>query len=183
MKIYEGGIVMKRIFFIVVVTLFFISCNKWDLGPCEQIYDSQKLPELSNENYNSCDDVLINFCYMNRFHAPQKWFDKYDNNPYKKNIGDTVRVTGYIGHFGWVKYWEGKWTCTLCDDSTGVKPEGIDIQGADTTLLKGVDLSKKCYVVSTITFEPYISVENTPPLSDKSCHPFYPYFNVVEIKN
>lgn len=177
---------MKRIVFLLSIIVLSISCNKDNLGPCEQIYDSQTLPELSKTDYNSCDDVRINFCYMSRLrpNVPQKWFDKYYNNPYEKNIGDTIRIKGfaYYSAIGPIMYDNKgeKWTCTLCDSSMTAK---ITLQGTDTTLLKGVDFSKECYVISTLTFESYIPMAGTVPFSDKGCHAIYPNFNVVEIKN
>ncbi len=177
---------MKKILFLLSIIVLSISCNKDNLGPCEQIYDSQTLPKLSKTDYNSSDDVRINFCYMSRLspNVPQKWFDKYYNNPYEKNIGDTIRIKGfaYYSAIGPIMYDNKgeKWKCELYDNSMIAK---ITLQGTDTTLLKGVDFSKKCYVISTLTFESYIPVDGAPPITDKGCFAILPYFNVVEIKN
>ena len=169
---------MKKILCLAALIMVLVSCNKENLGPCEQIYDTQALPKLSKTDYN----VRMNFCYMSRSHVPQKWYDKYYNNPYDKNIGDTIRVKGFVYYsaIGPVYVYNGKWTCKLCDSSMTAK---ITLQGTDTTLLKGVDFSKECYVISTLTFESYIPMAGTVPFSDKGCHAIYPNFNVVEIKN
>ena len=179
---------MKKILILFVLAMALVGCNKEYYGKCEQVYDHHTLPALSKNDYNDCDKVAINYVYFYRYNKAERYLNRHPN-PYEANEGDTIKIKGFIMHTHnrTVIYDGNNWTCRMVIDS--LKAMNIDyytcdltLEGTDKSVLKDVDLTRKCYVTAIITFHRMFLLTGSPS-DHRSCAASYPVYKVVKINN
>lgn len=175
----------------ILIVAVFLGCGK--LGKpkkCEQLYETQHIPVLSKDGYNTCDAVYMNYAYFVRWNNVKEYL-KYYPNPVESLMQDTVLMCGFIKHsYGKpFDYAENDWwMCRMIDDSiTAMDPENhiggtIHVQGDDKTVLNEIDDKKKCYLIGVMTYETPFDFLGSPA-DPSSCCCLIPYFHVVQINN
>ncbi len=135
---------MKKILLAtIVITCFMIGCKKYQ---CEQPYQSNEIPVLKTNNYNSCKAVCMNYKYL--ICGSEASF------PYWSHEGDTIMVCGYI-----YEDWDGDRHLFPIVDSPNNANERefllhINSIGSSVQLPEEVDVSKKCYIRGRLAFDP-----------------------------
>ncbi len=167
------------------VTLLF-GCTY--LKKCDQPFSKEEIPNIYDNDYHTCIDVMKNYVYMMRGNDG-RYLEHYPY-PYSSHIGDTIKLCGYVKHsYGYAFYYKDNWWyCQLTDDSiSAMNPNDytggtIGAQGNDKTLLDNVDFSKKCYLIGYMTFNsPFRFLES--PANPDDCSVLMPDFQVIEIRN
>lgn len=174
-----------------LIVYVFFGCGKMDKPKrCEQLYETQQIPELSKNEYNTCDAVHMNYAYFVRWNNVKEYL-KYYPNPVESLMQDTVLMCGFIKHsygkpFDYAE--NGWWLCSMIDDSiTAMDPENhfggiIYVQGDDKTVLNEIDDTKKCYLIGVMTYDtPFYFLDS--PADPSSCSCLKTFFQVVQIKN
>ena len=173
---------MKRILFFIVLIATLHSCNKEYYGKCEQVYDKHALPALDWNDYNDCDVVNTNFVYFTRG-SNREW----RRNPYRDNEGDIVKIKGYISHSYIHTFDSNSYYLDIAKDSLTAMTTGdasLMVVGFDKSDLNDIDLTKRCYITTIISFTPPHGLFLSGPIKNvKGCTASLPYFNIIEIKN
>ena len=180
---------MKRnVIVLLVITGFLLVCGCQHLKKCDQLFSKKEIPNIYDNDYHTCTDVLKNFIYMVRGDS-ERYLEHYPY-PYSSHIGDTIKLYGYVKHsYGnTIHYKDNWWYCILTDDSISAMNAQdysggpIYAQGDHRDLLDSVDYSKKCYMIGYMTFNtPFVFYDS--PADPRDCYCLMPYFHVTEIHN
>ena len=180
---------MRRIFLIisVVLTISF-TCCKHEIERCEDLFADMERPELSINSYNSVMNMIVNTTYTYRFNFYDEYFNLYPN-PVEHLVGDTFLVCGFITQPDNTPYLfhHNFWHCWIVDDSVvasdpNCSAGGYSIFGDDTSALKSIDISKRCYIKGVLGITSPFVWCNSPGDFDGcgfSCLPF----KVISIHN
>ena len=135
---------MKKILLAAIaLSCFMIGCKRYQ---CEQPYQSNEIPVLKTNDYNSCEAVCKNYTYL--------ICSGEDSFPYRSHEGDTIMVCGYIH-----EDWDGNRHLFLIVDSPNNENEhkfllNINTLGSSEQLPEEVDISRKCYIRGRLAFGP-----------------------------
>lgn len=182
--------VMRKYLLSMVLILGLLGCKSRLPEKCEQLCETQQIPVLSKDSYNSCDAVLLNYAYFVRWNDVNGYLEHYPN-PVEPLMRDTVMMCGYIKHsygkpFDYTD--DNWWLCSMVDDSiSAMDPENhiggtILVQGKDKAVLNEIDDMRKCYLIGIMTYDSPFLFEDSPA-DPMSCCCLVPYFQVVQIKN
>ena len=173
---------------VIMIMASVMYCGCTHIKKCDQPFSKEEIPDIYDNDYHTCVDVMKNFVYMVRGNNG-KYLENYPY-PYSSHIGDTIQLCGYIKHsYGFpIHYKDNWWYCTLTDDSvSAMNPDDysrgeIMAQGNDKMLLDDANFSQKCYVIGYMTFNTPFKFLVSPPEPD-DCFCLMPYFQVIEIRN
>ena len=121
----------------IVIFCLFCGCKK----QCVQPYQSDEIPALKANDYNSCAAVCKNYTYL--ICGSEASF------PYWSHEGDTIMVCGYISD------WDGEsLLLPLYDSPDHTNPECCINVGLYNypTAPEEIDVSKKCYIRGCLFF-------------------------------
>lgn len=175
--------------FILVVCVGMSACRDNKIEECEQLYDKYGVSQLLIDEYNSCQDVYLNYVFAVRGN-PDIYQEQY-HNPYASRVGDTVKISGFIRHsYGEpFIFIDNKWQCLLIDDSVKANnPDdnvggGLTVWGDDKLVLETFDDTKQCFITAIVTY----SGEPAPivfKIADPGmCYYLEPVCHVLSIHN
>lgn len=123
----------------IVIFCLFCGCKK----QCVQPYQSDEIPALKTNDFNSCEAVCKNYTYL--ICGDEASF------PYWSHIKDTIMVCGYISN------WDGESSLLPLFDSP--EPSNhefcIHVRLYNYPIIQEeIDVSKKCYVRGRLFFKP-----------------------------
>ena len=123
-----------------MLSCFLTGCKK----QCVQPFQSNEIPALKTNDYNSCEAVCKNYTYL--------ICGSEGSFPYWSHQGDTIMVCGYMH-----ERWDGNSHLFLLFDSSNNADENkfylnIDTYGFSVQLPEEVDMSKKCYIKGRLNF-------------------------------
>ena len=133
----------KFVLAIIVLSCFMTGCKK----QCVQPYQTNEIPTLKQDDYNSCEAIHKNFSY-------QLCNGNQNEFPYWSYQGDTIMICGYL-----YEYWDGNRDLfTLFDSPDNAREHELLIHihfiGSPAQLPEEFDISKKCYIKGRLDFEP-----------------------------
>lgn len=181
---------MRKYLLLMVLLLGFLGCTSHFPEKCEQLYETQQIPALSKDSYNTCDAVFLNYAYFVRWNDVNGYLEHYPN-PFESLMQDTVMMCGFIKHFYGKPFDyadDNWWMCSMTDDSiSAMDPENhiggtILVQGKDKAVLNEINDMRKCYLIGIMTYDSPFIFEDSPA-DPMSCCCLVPYFQVVQIKN
>ena len=173
---------MKKLTIIIVaLILVAVGCGP-KFEKCSQPCEIYEIPTLDMSGYNSCKDVWLNYAYG--MQENQIYMDQY---PYPYELGDTIRVSGFIKHsYGKPFEFIGKsWKCEMVDDSLKAmdennhKPGILKVLGDEKNVLTSIDDQKRCFVTGIMSFDNPFVGEGL----EEGCFYNCPVVKVIEIKN
>lgn len=180
---------MKRLLLGIWAVLLLAGCRERIPEKCEQYYETEQIPELSQTEYNDCHSVLLNYAYFVRWNDMDAYLEHYPN-PFESKIGDTIKMCGFITHsYGEpIEQYGDYWSCWMRDDSiAAMDPNNysagiVMIQGDDASILDGVDMTKKCYIIGVTTYQRLIPYVDSPA-DPCDCWNLSPVLFTLEINN
>lgn len=173
---------MKKLTIIIVALIFVTVGCKPRYEQCGQPSEIYEIPTLDRNGYNSCKDVWLNYAY-----GMQDSWGYQEQYPYPYELGDTIRVSGFIRHaYGKPFEYRGNlWKCEMLDDSLNAmdesnhKPGILRVVGKAKNVLTSIDDQKRCYVTGVMSFDNPFPGEGI----SEWCYYTCPLVHVVEINN
>ncbi len=123
---------------LMALVCLLLGCTK----QCGFRFRSNDTPALKQGDYNSCEAINRNYCYLVcGSHSEVDY-------PYWANDGDTIMVCGYF-----YKDWHGDRNhFSLYDTPDNQYKFGIQVFEASRMLPEEIDISKKCYIKGRLSF-------------------------------
>lgn len=178
-----------RLFLITAVIATIVSCkdkscyyddqeynSKTRQCECVQRFSLADIPDLKQDDYNTCLAVFRNFYYLS--------IDNKDY-PYYSYAGDTILFCGYLGSVPEYAFENGDYLYTMGDDSTFMAEHYFsgDLTVRCSNLqLKDIDTNGKCFVKGILSFGfSDFQYESFP--GPGHCLSSRLFFSVIDIKN
>lgn len=144
---------MRKILLVLIAIVCLLTgCSK----QCGFRYKTDKNPALKKNDYNSCEAIYENYTYLVCGHYSEVDF------PYWENEGDTIMVCGYFS-----ENWDGDRNHFALFDSPNNAYERvncIEVFYASTALPMEINISKKCYVMGRLSFNPLCNSFGSYPI-------------------